>query len=308
MGNVNPKKDIMELTGMFVWRNVVRLGYCPLESFLSTEPMLDSAIICVDPTSDRETIELCYAISDRFSKVRVIEFEWPQYSPDGRSIGIATQYCLDQARSDYAINIQSDEVYPLALMLYLKENWKSLVKHGECISFKVLNSEHNAQRFQGGEPWDGTKSGDVWERGGMWNGKHGAESLGGAGYNRSIKMFKNCRGCGRIKVAHDGWSMDGCSTLHHAAFSEMFPIIHLHDLMRDHLIDIRRNAAEKLWQDQTRYGNYKASADQIEATRDEWFNDPLWTRTTSPFMDLLPPVAQRLIGRTRYEVDWSLLE
>src|SRR3972149_3898320 len=119
MGNI-------ELTGLFSWRNTVSLGYPCLESFLSIEPILDEALICVDPTSDEETLNLCRELSRKFKKVNLIEFEWPigRVAGDGSAIGIASQFALRNVRTSHAINVQADEVYPLPLMVWLHDNWR----------------------------------------------------------------------------------------------------------------------------------------------------------------------------------------
>ena len=100
----------MRLAGLYVWRNVVRLGYCPLESYLSTRDMIDDAIICVDPTSDDETVELAHRLRDWDSRVRVVEFVWPigKIVGDGSLIGVASSFALAQATGEWVINIQAD--------------------------------------------------------------------------------------------------------------------------------------------------------------------------------------------------------
>lgn len=286
------------LTGLFVWKNTVSLGYTCLESFLSAYPMLDEALICVDPTSDKETLKLCDALQEKFpEKVRTVVFEWPKSTPDGSAIGIATQYAYAQVRTEYAVNIQADECWNPTLMQWTKDYWAEGARKGlECLRFKVLHTEFNAQQFQGGDQWNGIKD---MTQGSPWQWQKGA------GYNTSTKLFKKCPA---ITISHDGWSVEGCATMYHCAVSDEFPIVHLHDFFRDHYIDIRKNAGYSLWTDQQKYGFYRADADRIEATKEAWWDDPLWTRTTSPFSELLPVFARDLIGKTHYEVRWDLLK
>ena len=169
--------------------------------------------------------------------------------------------------------------------------------------FKVLHTEHNASHFQGGESWDGLKEGDVWDRGGLINGDH---TKGGAGYNLSVKFAKKCPA---ITFEHDAWTFGGClpHELYHCNFSNQFPILHLHDFFRDSYVAIRRNAADNLWLDREKFGFYKVDADRIEATQSEWFSDPKWTQTTSPFEELMPWYIRDLLGRTSYKVRYDLL-
>ena len=284
----------LTLAGVFCWRRVVELGYCPLESFLSVEPLIDSALICVDPDG-ADTMRLVNALANKFpSKVRVVEFPWPIGSTgDGSVIGIASNFALQQVRTSHAINIQADEAWSPQLMNLFKDKWREAVSAGyDCLSFKTLHTEFNAQQFQGGDLWDGRKDTPEWN----WQ--------KGAGYNRSVKFFKVCPA---IRFESDGWSMSGCGLMRHVTPSEEFPIIHLHDFHRDSYIAMRRNAADALWTDQEKFGHYKASADTIQEQRETWWDDPKWTATTSPFDALLPDFVKPLIGRTKYAVNWQLL-
>lgn len=282
----NPK-----LTNLYVYRNVVRYGYPVLESILSTIDICEEAVICIDPNDDDdEEHRLAKALSDKFPKVRVVEFVWPEnVQGDGTRIGIASQYTLQQAHGDYCLNVQADELYSPQLAEWIKNNWKPLAQREgiECFSFKVLNLQHNMSEYQGGN------------EGSTWNWQCGA------GYNRATKLFRRCPA---IRFEHDAWSMSGCAIMKHVSFSEQYPIVHAHDNFRDSLIDLRQNAANAIWTDREKFGHYKATADGLEATRDQWWNDPKWTQMTSPFSDLLPDFAKRLLGRTHYQVDWNLLE
>ena len=296
----------MELTATYVFRNAIKLGYTVLESYLSTIDMVDRAIVCYDPTSDEQTLQLVEAmrVSPKYGhKTQVVPFVWPlkQAKGDGSVIGIATKFAVDQVTTSHVINIQSDEVYPVQLMEMVRDNWRDWVDAGyEAFKFKILHTEHNAQQFQGGEIWDGRKDTDMWRRGGLFNGQ-----VGGAGYDHSFKMIKKCNA---TKLEHDAWSFvwEGfvCGNV---GISETFPIVHLHDFHRDHLIDLRRNAADNLWTDQEKFGNYKYDADQIEQTREQWYNSPKWTNPRSPFEELLPDYVRPLIGKTTYVPRLELL-
>lgn len=277
------------LTAMCVWKNVCMLGYPALESVLSIIDLVDEAILCVDPNSDPDTLELVKAIcnSPKYGlKVRDVWHVWPSTSPDGSAIGEASQFCLSQVQTEFAFNLQADEVISPHLYNWLQYNWQDLAQKGiEAFKFKVLHTEFNAQQYQGGND---TSTYD-WQS--------------GAGYNSSFKLIKM-----RPDTAfeHDAWTF---KWYRFKTFDVQpsAPIVHLHDFFRDHYIAMRQNAGTNLWTDPVKYGNYKADADKIEATKDEWWSDQRWTSKTSPFMDLLPECAKRLIGKTHYEVDWSLL-
>ena len=69
----------MELTGLYTFRNAVHLGYPVLESYLSSIEMVDKAIVCYDPTSDEQTLQLVEAImfSPKYGhKTQVVPFVW----------------------------------------------------------------------------------------------------------------------------------------------------------------------------------------------------------------------------------------
>jgi len=292
------------LTALFVWKRVVEMGYPCLESYLSARDMADECLMVVDPTGP-ETVELVDAICSKDKKARRIDFTWPEKSPDGGAIGLATAFGWANIRTSHGINIQGDECYPPELTEWVADSWSHVCDMGyTCIRFKVLNTEFNASQFQGGEKWDGIKFDengnmtDMWRRGGMFNGK-----VGGAGYNVAVKLAKKCPS---IKVAHDAWSFNGCEPLYHAQISDTFPILHLHDFARDHYIAIRRNAGDNLW-DSEQYRMYKATADSVEATKDQWWNDPAWVAKTSPFEELMPSYMRGILGCTSYRVRYELL-
>jgi hypothetical protein len=276
----------MRLSNLYVWRNVCSM-YLPLESFLSTQEIADECLVCIDPDFP-EDVKLANALAAKFPKVRVIHFRWPPNAPgDGSRIGIASQFALQNATGDYCLNVQADELYPTPLMEWIRDNWKTMAQKGlECLRFKVLNLEWNMSRYQGGN--DGSSW--SWQK--------------GAGYNCAIKLFRHCP---KIRFAHDGWSMENCAMLAHAEISETYPIVHCHDNFRDTLIQLRKTASEEIWTDREKYGHYAATANSLENTRDSWWNDPCWIQTDSPFSYLLPEYAKRLIGKTKYEIDWGLL-
>ena len=279
---------MLRLSALYVWRNVVNNGYLPLESFLSTQEVADECVLCVDPDYP-EDMRLAQRLCEVFPKARIVEFRWPENVPgDGSRIGIASQYGLDHCSGNYVLNVQADEVYSPELKNWIRDNWRDSARRGlECMRFKVLNLEHNMQQYQGGD------------EGSTWNWQKGA------GYNCAVKLFRRCPA---IKFAHDGWSMEGCSMLYHPPVSEAHPVVHCHDNFRDTLVNLRQTAANEIWTDRSKFGNYKESADNLEQSRDAWWNDPVWTQTDSRFAHLLPDYVKPLIGKTKYEVRYSLLD
>lgn len=279
-----------KLTNLYVWKNCVSLGYPVLESVLATIDICDEAIFCVDPTSDADTLKLVDRLCEKYSdKAWRLDFVWPENAAgDGSKIGIATQYAYDNARTKYVLNVQADEAYPVELAEWLKDNWLHVATMGyDGFRIRVVNTEFNAQQYQGGD------------EGSTWNWQCGA------GYNQAIKLVKKCPA---IKVAHDAWSFDGVSMMYHVQLSEEFPIIHLHDFARDHYIDLRQNAANTIWTDRVKFGHYAATANSVKATKDAWYNDAKWINTSSPFERYLTDDFKALLGKPRYDVNWSLLD
>jgi hypothetical protein len=272
----------------------------PLESVLATEPMLDKILICYDPESGDETEKLAKAIEDKFpSKTYLVPFVWPSnVAGDGSRIGIATQYGLEQVRTSYVVNVQGDEVWPTELVDVVKENFPIWATKGiEGVRFKVLHLEHNAQFYQGDDRnfWFDEQP----HQPSTWN------FQSGAGYNVAIKLFKRCP---KIKMSHDAWSVENVALLHHCQTSDVHPIVHLHDFFRDSLVDLRQNAAKEIWTDQSKFGNYAVTANAIEESKAKWFDNPLWSKTDSPFIEYINPIARQLLGNLSYKVRWSLLE
>lgn len=296
----------LKLSSLHIIRNCVQLGYPVLESYLSTQEIADENIICVDPGFEQD-LELGRRICEKFPKARLVEFRWPTNVPgDGSRIGIASNYALMQATGTHVLNVQADELYPEPLKNWLRDNWKDFVRAGyDCLRLKVLNTEHNAQFFQGGESWDGVKFDsegrmtDVWNRGGLFNG-----TVGGAGYNVSIKFARKCPA---IRFAHDAWQFENCATWFHPPISNEYPILHLHDFHRDSLVNLRRTAATDIWTDDRLGPMYKKSADDLEQSQEKWFNDPMWTNTHSPFEAMMPEWSRGVLGNTTYRVNYDLL-
>lgn len=285
----------MELVGLYIWRNTVSLGYFPLESFLSTQSLVDRSLICVDPASDPETLRLVERLAQR-DNVEVLEYVWPSSSPDGSAIGDVSNAALDHVRSQnlWVVNVQADEVYHPDLAVGLREYWEKVAPTGlQGIRLKVLHTEHNAQRYQGGDEFDGHGT-PKWE----WQ--------SGAGYNVSMKLVRPDDG-GQVRFSHDAWSFDGIELYHHYGPSNMRPVMHLHDFFRDSLVMLRRNAADLFWTDSVKFGHYKTTADDIENTQSQWWDDPKWTSRRTPFEEFLPQMVLPLVGETSYEVGWGLL-
>jgi len=287
------------LTGLLIWRRVCALGYFPLESYLSIHELVDNAIICVDPESADETVALAEAICRKYPKVRIVEFAWLKGLPNGTAIGIASNYALAQAKGDFVVNIQADEVWSPELTKKVKTLWPVLASSMgiEAFEFKVLHIEFNGQQFQGGGDWQHQR---------------------GSAYTHSTKLWRNCPS---YRFSPDAWSIqaqgpDGkwdegnVKLKSRIVESEKWPILHLHDFFADTVMERRRVQAEELWPTTPHYG---ATYHAMKDGQGQWaglFNDPKWEQTTAPkqFMDLMPKNVVRHLGQSTYRIHWEDLQ
>jgi len=282
------------LTTLHIWKNITRLGYFGLESFLSTQGLADECVLCIDPTSDDDTISLADHICVKYPKARVVKFEWPKQSSNGSAIGIASNFGLAQCHTDYVLNVQGDEVWPVALVEQVKRLWPILVSAMgvEAFEFKVLHLEHNSQQLQGGGTW---------------------QRQNGAAYTHAIKLWRNCPA---YRFAPDAWSIQAQGTdgewdegnvklKSRIVESEKWPILHLHDFFLDTVLERRRVQAEELWPTTP---HYNATYEAMRDGAGQWkglLDDPKWQNTTSPFMGLFPENIVRHLGQSQYRVHWE---
>ena len=198
----------MSLTALFVWRNVTT-SHLPLESFLSIRDALDEAIICFDPTSTDETIELAYAIADKWPTVRTIEHIWQTPSVMGSAIGEASNFALKFVKTDLVVNVQADECwYPELVQWAIGFKQAS---HGVGICrFDFLHTRYNAQEVQAG-----------------------------AAYPAAEKMAFVTP---QLRFAPDAWRFETDDAVGLCvAPSKEFPIVHLHHFFRDGIVAQLKN-------------------------------------------------------------------
>src|SRR3990172_10530119 len=282
------------LSGLCVWKTVCALGYFPLESMLSIIDICDEIILCVDPTSNDETMPLAEAICRKYPKTRIVEFAWLKGLPNGTAIGIASNYALAQARGDFVLNVQADECWSPELTKRVKTLWPQLVSAMgiEAFEFKVLHLEHNGQQLQGGGDWQRQK---------------------GSAYTHSIKLWRNCPS---YPFSPDAWSIqaqgpdgkwdEGNVRLKSRIIeSEKWPILHLHDFFADTVMERRRVQAEELWPTTP---HYNATYEAMRDGQGQWaglFDSDKWDATTSPFEGLFPENVKRHLGAHSYVVHWE---
>lgn len=96
----------MRVVGCTLVSNAVRLDFPVVPAIRSILPLCDELIVNVGP-SDDATLDLVMGIGD--PRIRVIHGGWDRSSRE-RMLSIETQRALDEARGDWAVYIQADEV------------------------------------------------------------------------------------------------------------------------------------------------------------------------------------------------------
>jgi hypothetical protein len=96
----------MHVVGVSLVANAVRLHFPVLAALRSILPLCDELVVNVGP-SDDGTLDLVRSLAD--PRLRIIEGRW-DLSLGSAVLATETQRALDQARGDWAIYIQADEV------------------------------------------------------------------------------------------------------------------------------------------------------------------------------------------------------
>jgi len=256
----------MSLTGLFVWRSVCR-AFLPLESFLSVKDMLDEAILCIDPTSDDQTVELAYAVADKYPFARVIEHVWQMPSTMGSAIGEASNFALKHVKTDLVVNIQADECWQPELTQWVRDN-KDGLDLFNVFRFSFLHTRYNAQEIQGG-----------------------------AAYSVAEKM---ARMYSFLRFAPDAWRFEVDNPrLLHVVESDKYPIVHLHHFFRNGIVSQLNNSIDLFGDENSQVEHWMVSNNH------EFLESPVWDKTDSPFV--LPKLVRPFLGQPTYRVRWELL-
>jgi hypothetical protein len=96
----------MHVVGVSLVANAVRLDFPVLAALRSILPVCDELVVNVGP-SDDGTLDLVRSLGD--PRLRIIEGTWDLSQGSG-VLAVETQRALDQARGDWAVYIQADEV------------------------------------------------------------------------------------------------------------------------------------------------------------------------------------------------------
>ena len=256
----------MSLTGLFIWKSVCA-AYFPLESFRSVQDMLDEAILCIDPTSDDQTMELAYAIANKYPWARVIEHVWQTPSVMGSAIGEASNFALKFVNTDLVVNIQADECWSPELTKWVKDN-KDNLDLFNVFRFSFLHTRYNAQEIQGG-----------------------------AAYPTAEKM---ARMYSFLRFAPDAWRFEvDYPRLLHVVESDKYPIVHLHHFFRDGIVQQLKNNIDLFGDENSQIEHWMVSNNH------GFLASPIWDKTDSPFV--LHELIRPLLGRHSYQIRWGIL-
>lgn len=260
----------MELVGLFVWKDVVELGYLPLECFKSVYPIVDKAIISVDPSSGNGTLDLVDAICAKYPNVKRVETHWKIDSPNGEAIGNAYNDALSHVSiGDWVLEVKADELLPTALMRHIGENWRVWAEDYNIVSFYFLHTIYNAQLVQPD-----------------------------SGYTMSRKLGLQD---GTLRFVADAWKFDVAQPrMLICPFSETVPVIHLHHFFKEHFIYQLKGSFRMFSEGWT-----QERMDNVMARMESIKNDPMWDSITSPFGEFLPYYVKQHLSRPRYEVLWT---
>lgn len=96
----------MRIVGCSLVANALKLDFPILEALGSILPLCDELIVNVGP-SDDDTLDLVRGLGD--PRLKIIEGRWDR-SIGSAMLAVETQRALDEARGDWAIYIQADEI------------------------------------------------------------------------------------------------------------------------------------------------------------------------------------------------------
>jgi hypothetical protein len=100
-----------DLTIVIVARDLVRLGYPFIESFISTLPLGCHYLVGV---SGQDGTRAIFEQLAAYAPVRIVDQDWPCDKEPGWgavAIGICTQRLLEQSPTDYCLNLQACEIH-----------------------------------------------------------------------------------------------------------------------------------------------------------------------------------------------------
>jgi hypothetical protein len=256
------------IAAFMVVKNGVRLGYPFLEAIRCVLPYVEEFWVA-DGYSDDATWPVLKTLAEHHPQVVLVQDQWPEHLPSGFAIGAATNALMDRLRASryrWLWYVQADELYPAQLAFACAK--ATLVPGLDGLAVEFLHLAKNFQELQF---------------------PPGKES-----YTQAIRLVRNLP---QIKSHRDAWTFEGCENVALCAYGKL---VHANSTWWEHWAAKARNHADLLYQD---LGYYAMTADQREAeVRDAREVPEIWTRTKSPFAEVLPDWIKPMVGRLRYEV------
>lgn len=249
------------LTGLFVWSNVVELGYLPMESLDSIYPILDQVVIAVNPRSGDGTLGLVRYVRENYLNVTVIDVPWNLSSPNGEAIGDASNLALRRIPvGDWVFNVQADEILSPALAQDVGAYWRAWAEEYNIVAFKYLHTLYKAQIVQEG-----------------------------AGYDFSRKLALQD---GTLRFTPDAWKFDVDSpTLLRYAPDDQTCMVHLHHFRKESVMGQMKNSISLFSEGWTS----EAIDRRMNILRDV-LDSEIWISRESPFADCLTPSVKSLVS------------
>jgi len=261
------------LDAFSVIKNGIDLGYVFVEGFSLVLPHVRRMWV-QDGHSEDDTFKWLQMLDAKHHKFTLSKYKWPRM-PTGFAIGAATNRCMDWARSGEATHflyVQADEIWhpdSLDYMTGMLEKYPDV----DGWNFQFLHLQNNMQEVQPG-----------------------------AGYTRAVRLVRNVPW---ISSHRDAWTFEGCREI--KTVDLPVPIIHNNRSFWHNIPRKLKNHAKELYAD---LGHYAASSDEasvLYAVGEENGVPEMFTRTDSPFMDILPDVIKPLLGQLAYKPQEELV-
>lgn len=97
------------VSGWMIARNAMRAGYPIVEAILSVLPLCDEFVVMNDSCDSTE--EVLTRMGRRYGKIRVVNRPWPFRKYRDHALAMVTQWGMDECRGDWLICVQADEVF-----------------------------------------------------------------------------------------------------------------------------------------------------------------------------------------------------
>jgi glycosyltransferase involved in cell wall biosynthesis len=255
------------VSGWMITKNAMRAGYPIVEAILAVLPLCDEFVVMNDSVDSTE--EVLERMRQRYGKIRVVNRPWPFREYRDHALAIATQWGMDECQGDWLIYVQADEVFHESAIPGMRRIIEESTE--QAVAFHRMQLSENFQT------------------------NHAEHAV--------TRMAKR----GAIQAAGDALSF----AVKDDRYLSFDPLGHFS------LFDITRCFAGNF--PGKAYGQAEIWHHLPNRNKDGWFGKTpeewavqirewdatgypeLWTRKTSPFMDILPTSMKRWVGEVRYQ-------